>query len=198
MQTTDSVMEDCLNFPHWYALYTRPRFEKKVDFTLRKKGLESYLPLQTIFRQWSDRRKKIEEPLFSGYVFVRIPLRDRIFAVQTDGVVRMVSFNGTPSPIPDAEINAIKNILERADCFETTQYLAIGNRVEVIRGPFKGVRGLLSEHRGRKRLLIGIEQIRQAISVEVSEADVHPLREKEIKAHGHDNNASREHRLACF
>jgi transcription antitermination factor NusG len=168
-------MEDRRNFPRWYALYTRPRFEKKVDLTLRKKGLESYLPLHTVFRRWSDRRKKIEEPLFSGYVFVRIPLSERICAVQTDGVVRMVSFNGTPSPIPDEEINAIRNILEQTDSFETTQYLAIGNRVEVIRGPFKGIRGLLIEYRGRKRLLIGIEQIRQAISVEVSEFDVHPV-----------------------
>jgi transcription antitermination factor NusG len=175
-------MEDRLDFSRWYALYTRPRFEKKVDSTLRKKGLESYLPLQTVFRQWSDRRKKIEEPLFSGYVFVKIPLRARICAVQTDGVVRMVSFNGTPSPIPDEEINAIKNILERADSFETTQYLAIGNRVEVIRGPFKGIRGLLIEHRGRKRLLVGIEQIRQGISVEIGESDVHPVTDQSTDA----------------
>jgi transcription antitermination factor NusG len=94
----------------------------------------------------------------------------------------MVSFTGIPSPIPDEEINAIKNILERADAFETTQYLAIGNRVEVIRGPFKGIRGRLIEHRGRKRLLVGIEQIRQAISVEVSEFDILSLTDQSADA----------------
>ncbi|MFQ5710087.1 MAG: transcription termination/antitermination NusG family protein, partial [bacterium] len=88
------------NSSHWYALYTRPRFEKKVDLLLQEKGLESYLPLHTVLRRWSDRWKKVEEPLFSCYVFVRILLSQRIHAVQTDGVVRIVSFTGTPSPIP--------------------------------------------------------------------------------------------------
>jgi transcription antitermination factor NusG len=168
-------MENRPIFHHWYALYTRPRFEKKVDSMLRKKGLESYLPLHTVFRRWSDRWKKIEEPLFSGYVFVRIPLEERISAVQTVGVVRMVSFTGTPSPIPDEEINAIKKVLNQAVPFEASDYLPIGQMVEVMRGPLQGIRGRLIEHRGRKRLLVGIEQIRQAISVEVNEFDVCPV-----------------------
>lgn len=171
----DPVFEERQTVAHWYAFYTRPRFEKKVDLMLREKGLESYLPLRTVHRRWSDRWKKVEQPLFSCYVFVKIALRDKIYAVQTDGVVRMVSFNGTPSPIPDDEINAVKNVLEHADSFETTHYLAIGQMVEVIRGSLEGIRGTLVEHRGQKRLLVAIEQIRQAISVEVSEMDVQPL-----------------------
>lgn len=171
----DSVTEDRCNVTHWYALYTRPRFEKKVDLKLREKGLESYLPLHTVLRRWSDRWKKVELPLFSCYVFVRIPLREKVYAVQTYGVVRMISFNGTPSPIPDEEIKAVKKILEGADSFETSHYLALGERVEVIRGPLEGIRGRLIEHRGQRRLLVGIEQIRQGISIEIDERDVIPV-----------------------
>lgn len=163
---------DVLN---WYALYTRPRFEKMVDSLLCEKGLESYLPLQTFRRQWSDRKKKVQEPLFSCYVFVRVASQQRMHAVETRGVVRMVSFNGTPSRIPDDEINALKGVLEKADFFEPAPYLAVGQMVEVIRGPFKGIRGRLTQHRGQKRLLVGIEKIRQAIRVEVDGSEVRPL-----------------------
>ena len=161
--------------PKWYALYTRPRFEKKVDLNLKKKGFESYLPLLTVLRRWSDRWKKVGEPLFSCYVFVRVPLKERVYAMQTDGVVRMVSFNGLPSPIADHEISAVKKILEETDFFESTHFLAIGQRVEVIRGPLEGVLGRLTERRGQKKLLVGIEQIGQGISVEVSENDLQAI-----------------------
>lgn len=168
-------MEDLRNISHWYALYTRPRFEKKVDSLLREKGLESYLPLRTVLRQWSDRKKKIREPLFSCYVFVRVTSREFIYAVQTDGVVRMVSFNGPPAPIPDQEIETLKKILEKTDSFEMAPYVAFGQTVEVIRGPFAGIRGYLLEHHRDRKLLIGIEQIRQAISIEVNDSDVRPV-----------------------
>lgn len=176
MKMIEAVMEDLRNVPQWYALYTRPRFEKTVNLKLQEKGLESYLPLRTVLRQWSDRRKKVEVPLFSCYVFVRIPLRQKIYAVQTHGVVRMVSFSGNPLPIPDEEIKAVKGILERSDSFETSQYLALGQIVKVIRGPFEGIRGRLIENRGHKRLLVGIEQIRQTISVEIQADFVKPLK----------------------
>ena len=178
----DPVVEERQTVAHWYALYTRPRFEKKIDLKLREKGLESYLPLHTVRRRWSDRWKKVEQPLFSCYVFVKIALRDKIYVVQTHGVVRMVSFNGTPSPIPDVEINAVKNVLEHADSFETTHYLAIGQMVEVIRGSLEGIRGRLVEHRGQKRLLVAIEQIRQAITIEVNEFDVQPVAQQDVDA----------------
>jgi transcription antitermination factor NusG len=143
-----------------------------VDSELREKGLTSYLPLQTVMRRWSDRWKKIQEPLFRCYVFVRIPLKDRIRAVQTTGVVRMVCFNGTPSPIPDAEMNAVRRILDHDLPFEPAQFLAVGQTVEVIRGALEGIRGKLIQRRGQRRLLVGIEKIGQGISVEIAEMDV--------------------------
>ena len=167
--------------PHWYALYTRPRFEKRVDARLRERGLESYLPLQTVRRRWSDRWKNVEFPLFSGYVFVRITLRQVWHAVQTDGVMRLVSFNGQPSPIPDYEIEAVRQVVSGNVPFDCVDYLAVGERVEVVSGPLRGVRGRLLERRGNRKLLVGIEQIRQALSVEVHEFEVRRLPEPEFK-----------------
>jgi len=158
--------------PHWYALYTRPRFEKKIDQSLKEKKVESYVPLQTVVRQWSDRRKKVLEPLFTCYVFVRIPWKSRMLAVQTHGVIRMVSFGNGPSPIPDEEIDAIRRILEGGHPFEKVDFLEPGQRVEVVHGVFAGLRGRLIEYRGRRRLLIAIEQIRQGLCVEVNDWDV--------------------------
>ena len=169
-------MNDLRESTHWYALYTRSHFEKKVNFMLQEKGLESYLPVHTVLRRWSDRWKKIEEPLFSCYVFVRMPFQQRMLAVQTDGVVRIVSFTGNPAPIPDSEIDAVRKVLERCDNYETTQLLPIGQPVEVIRGSLAGVQGRLIEHRGQSRLLVGIQQIGQALSVEIHSADVQPVR----------------------
>jgi len=153
--------------PRWFALYTRARFERKVERELQEKGLESYLPLHTVIRQWSDRKKKMQAPLFSCYVFVRLPTKQRMRAVATDGVVRMVGFNGQPSPIPDAEIEAIRRILANDIPFEPMPYMPIGQKVEVMYGPFAGLRGRLMEYRGQRRLVVGIEQIKQCISVEM-------------------------------
>ncbi|MFQ5753333.1 MAG: UpxY family transcription antiterminator [bacterium] len=179
-----SFSDNMRNVPHWYALYTRPRFEKKVDSILQEKRLESYLPLQTTLRRWSDRWKKITEPLFSCYVFVRIPLREKVLAIQTRGVVRMVMFNSTPSPIPDFEIYTLKNILQKTDRIEPVPYLKIGQMVEVVNGPFEGIRGRLIEQRGRKKLVVGIEQLKQAISIEVNAFDLRLVTDQSGKAKG--------------
>ncbi|MFQ5676744.1 MAG: UpxY family transcription antiterminator [bacterium] len=173
--TREDNTHDLRHTPRWYALYTRPRFEKKVDLKLREKGLESYLPLHTVRRRWSDRWKNVKEPLFSCYVFVRIAQIQRIYAVQTHGVVRLVAFSEGPAPIPDHEIEAIKRILEGTDSFETNPYLTIGQMVKVIHGPLEGIQGRLVERRGRKCLIVGIEQIKQSISVEIGEHDVQPI-----------------------
>ena len=92
--------------------------------------------------------------------------------MQTAGVVRMVSFNGRPAAIPDEEIESLRRVLSGGLDFETVPYLTMGEKVEVIRGPFKGIRGRLLERRGQCRLVVGIEQIKQAVSVEVFGGDV--------------------------
>lgn len=126
------------------SVHTSQIRKKKLHFSFRRRGLENFLLIHTVSRRWSDRWKKVEEPLFSCYVFVRIPLKERIYAIQTHGVVHMVSFNGVPSPIRDQEMNVLKKILEESDSVENTDFLMSGQPVEVVRGPFAGIQGRLN------------------------------------------------------
>jgi len=176
MDIPGTDVSQAIDVPRWHALYTRARFEKKVDFLLKQKGLESYLPLQNVVRQWSDRKKTVEMPLFSCYVFVHIPQRQHELAVQTYGVVRMVGFNGRPSVILDEEIEAIRRVLKEVPVVEPVAYLRSGRRVEIVRGPLMGLRGRLVEMRGSHRFIIAIEEIQQALSIEIDISDVRPVR----------------------
>ena len=95
-------MEDKRRESHWYALYTRPRVEKRVASILEEKEIRAFLPTRSVMRQWSDRKKVVEEPLFPSYVFVFADLAERYCSLQSTGVVRMVQFNGKPARIPDS------------------------------------------------------------------------------------------------
>jgi len=162
-----------LNFvPNWFALSTKARHEKKVYSQLVQKGITSYLPLQTFHRRWSDRYKKVQEPLFSCYIFVKIALRDRLQVLQTDGVVRFVSFNGIPATIPEDQIEAIKTILDHNLQIERVDYLTPGQKIEVIQGPLKGIKGILAEVKNSRRLVIRIDSIMQAISIDIDYRDI--------------------------
>ncbi len=166
---------------HWYALYTRPRFEKKVAKRLQDAGFEAWLPMQTVVRQWSDRKKKIEVPLFSSYVFIRTETSQLYNAVQTDGVARTVHFNGAPAVIRDEQIEMIQKILIGPDAFDVRdRSYAKGEEVRVIYGPLKGSTGRWINWRGKKRVCLELEQLHQVILVEVPAAYIEkiPMTEK--------------------
>ena len=156
----------------WYALHTRAHHEKKVKTRLTEKGITNYLPLKTVYRRWSDRYKKVQEPLFSCYIFVKIALKNRLPVLQTNGTVNLVSFNGIPSPIPEDQINAIKTILERKQIIDYADYFTPGKQVKVVQGPLKGLQGTLIENKNNNRLIISIDGIQQAISVEINPHDL--------------------------
>ncbi|MDZ7265551.1 MAG: UpxY family transcription antiterminator [candidate division KSB1 bacterium] len=158
--------------PHWYAVSTRARHEKKVFQQLLQKGVTSFLPLQTFHRRWSDRYKTIQEPLFSCYVFVKIALQDRLPVLQTDGVVRLVAFNNVPATIPESQIAAIRTILETKQTIEKTDYLIPGQRIQVIQGPLKGIRGILAQIKNQYRLVVRLDSIMQAIAVDIDCRDI--------------------------
>ena len=158
--------------PFWYALSTKARHEKKVFDRFQLKGIESYLPLQTIHRRWSDRYKKVQEPLFSCYVFVKIALKDRLPVLQTDGVVRLVSFKGIPATIPDDQLAAIKIVLKEKEDIQRIDYLTPGKKVEVSQGPLKNVRGVLINIKNKHRLVLRLYGIMQAISVDIDYRDI--------------------------
>lgn len=165
----------------WYALYTRPRFEKKVADLLEKAGHEVWLPLQTVVRQWSDRKKKVEIPLFSSYVFIHTEMSDLYEAVQTDGVARTVHFNGAPAVIRDEQIELIRKILIGPDAFEVSERnYEKGDPVEVVLGPLKGSRGRWVKWKGKKRVSLELEQLNQVILVDVPAAYIKKIRTNEL------------------
>ncbi len=152
----------------WYAIYTRPRYEKRVFEQLQKGGIDCYLPLQTTIRQWSDRKKKVSEPLFSCYLFVNITLKDYYRVLNTNGVVRYITFEGKAAPIPENQIRLIQNLLAMDyDISETMEFLPAGAKVEIKAGPLVGIIGELVEYAGRKRVIIRIDEICKSIWVNV-------------------------------
>lgn len=172
--------------PRWFACYTRARHEKKVDALLRERGHESYLPLVPRERQWHDRKKVVEFPLFPSYVFVRIR-RDGLSAVlSTPGVSTVVRFGGRPVPIPEEEIENVRRFTaalregEEGAEVESAPLVTEGQRVRVASGSFEGVRGIVIQRRGRDRVLIqvGVEAIRQGLKVEVPAEVLDPLEEE--------------------
>jgi transcription antitermination factor NusG len=128
----------------WYAIYTRPRWEKKVSNLLVQKGIESYCPLNKVRRKWSDRIKTVEEPLFKSYVFVRIEDEDRTEVRMTNGVVNFVYWNGKPAVIKEKEIQTIKRFLDE---FENVEAVKINpeERVRIISGPMMDQEGKVIE-----------------------------------------------------
>jgi transcription antitermination factor NusG len=151
----------------WYAIYVRSRFEKKVYAQLLRQNIETYLPLIEEVRLWSDRKKKVQEPLFKGYLFVRINIKAKLNVLRADGVVKFVGIRDRSSAIPDDQINCIKVLLHSVGAIRRVKYPTVGERVEVIGGPLRGIRGIVSQNRGSTRLVITIDAISRAFSVEV-------------------------------
>jgi transcription antitermination factor NusG len=159
----------------WYALRTRSRHEKRVREQLEARGIEPFLPLADRWRQWKDRRKRVAFPLFPGYCFARFPLSQRVAVLATQGVVQILGNSDGPVPVPEAEIEAVRRLVESTLPYDPHPYLKEGMQVEVIRGPLAGVRGLLLRKGARARLVIGVSLILQGASVELDAMDVAPV-----------------------
>lgn len=159
----------------WYALATRSRYEKKVASDLRANGFESFLPLIEEAHRWSDRKKKVLEPLFRGYVFIRTDLRSRVAILQTPGVVRFVGIRHRPSPVPDMQINWIRILIQAPDAVRRESYLEVGETVRIIAGPFRGVEGFVMKVKDSTRVVVSLSTIAQSVSVEVAPEFVEPI-----------------------
>ena len=157
--------------PHWYAVYTYPRHEKVVLTQLEQKAVEVFLPTFSVVSRWKDRRVRVTCPLFPGYLFTRIDLRNRIKVVNTPSVIRIVSFNGAPAPISDQEIDAVRMCLAAGN-IEPHPFIAVGERVRVRSGPFEGVSGIVIRRTNQCKLVVSIGLIHQSFALEISPADL--------------------------
>lgn len=143
----------------WLAIYTRPRWEKKVNLLLAEKGLESYCPLNKVRRRWSDRMKTVEEPLFKSYVFVKVSDADRTAVRMTTGAINFVYWNGKPAVIKEKEISAIKRFLDEYEYVEARPAeLKLNQRVRVTNGTLMDQEGRVLDIR-RKTAKVAIDSL---------------------------------------
>ena len=156
----------------WFAVWTRSRHEQAVRQQLEKKGLDAFLPTIPKWSRWKDRKKKIDWPLFPGYCFARFDAQERLSVLKCAGVVTIVSFDGEIAPIPDVEIDGIRTLVESDLQFDPCPLIREGTMVEVVHGPLKGVVGRLQRKGSHARLILAVDLIGQAVSVEVDAADV--------------------------
>ncbi len=157
---------------NWFALYTKPRHEFKAQMHLDAKGIENYLPTIVQIKKWSDRNKKITEPLFRGYIFIYADEKDRLNALQNPAIVRTVNFEGKPAVIPVWQIENLKiMIAENPEVFISDK-IEIGIKVRVTSGPFTGVIGVVKEYNKDTWLAISVDLLQRSILVRLSKDSV--------------------------
>jgi transcription antitermination factor NusG len=170
----DAGMGCTLSEPLWYAVYMNANHEKRVAEQLKHRYIEHLLPLYESIRRWKDRRVRLQMPLFPGYVFVRLALRDRLQVLQIPGVVDLVSFGGRPAPLREEEIHAIKICLDHGRRIEPHPYLQAGRRVQVKSGPLQGMEGIILRRKNGPRLILSFEHLMRSVAVEIEEIDLAP------------------------
>jgi transcription termination/antitermination protein NusG len=174
----------------WFAVWTRSRHEPLVRDQLALKGIEAYLPTVSRWSRWSDRKKRIDWPLFPGYCFARIMPDLRLRVLTCSGAVSIVSFNGAPAPIPDEEIEAIRRLVASGLTYESHPLLREGMMVQVVHGPLAGVVGRFVRKGTSTRLVLCVEMINAAVSVEIDDADVRVPPERTIALSPHASHGS--------
>lgn len=155
----------------WYPVYTNPRAEKKAYQALINKGLESYLPLHRQLKQWSDRKKWVEEPFIKSYLFVNIKERDQTEVLMTKGISRFIYFSGKIASMPNRQIDELKLLM--ASPFEleiTEEALQAGEKIMIKAGPLKGLIGEIISYHSQKQLVLRLENLGYSIIVHVAAA----------------------------
>jgi transcriptional antiterminator NusG len=157
----------------WFAIWTRSRHEQMVRDQLQRKRIEAFLPTITRWSRWKDRKKKIDWPLFPGYCFARFDPVDALPILKCTGVVNIVSFDGKPAAIPEIELDSIRLLVGSELQYDPCPMIHEGMMVSVVHGPLKGVVGrLVRKDAAKARLVLSVDLIGQAVSVEVDAADV--------------------------
>ena len=158
----------------WYALHTRPRHEKLVVQRLVERGVETFLPIVTETHRWSDRKKSVQLPLFSCYVFARfIPNRsERLQVLRVSGVLGLVGSQGEGTPIPDEQIDAVRTLVEGSVPWSSHPFLKIGQRVRIRSGALNGLEGVLVSRNGSDTLVISVDALQRSLAVRVEGYDL--------------------------
>jgi transcription antitermination factor NusG len=183
-ETQDLVCQG-ISIPQWFAVWTAPRHEKRVSERMTDRSIEVYLPVYTTERQWKKRAPiNLELPLFPGYVFVRIPRNARGKVLDTPGVYSIVGNGKQALPVPDTDIEALRSGLHLRKA-EPHPYLTVGERVSIRKGALAGLEGVLVRQKSQFRVVLTVETIMQAISVEVDLEDLVRVQESDTGGDSH-------------
>ena len=156
----------------WYVAYTSANHEKRVAQQLTWRSVEHFLPVYESVRRWKDRRVPLQLPLFPGYVFVRLALRDRLRVLAVPGVARLVGFDGRPTVVPAEDIEAIRACLEGKRDVQPHPYVQCGQRVRVLRGPLAGFSGIVLRQKNRTWFVVSFDVLERSVSVELEGTEV--------------------------
>ncbi len=165
------------NIESWYAVQTRPRHERIVAHRLGERGMTAFLPTVTEVHRWSDRKKTVELPLFSCYLFVKLmPSNEgRLRVLQVDSVLRFAGIRGLGTPIPDEQIDAVRTLVNKQLSCCSHPFLKIGQRVRIRGGALDGIEGILLSRNGDRTLIISVDAIQRSLAVRVEGYDVEPV-----------------------
>jgi transcriptional antiterminator RfaH len=158
----------------WYAVHTRPKHERAVAQKVQEQGIATFLPLITELRRWSDRKKKIELPLFSCYLFTRLlPTNEqRLRVLRVDGALQFVGMRGRGSPIPDDQIEAVRMIVNGPFPISSFPFIRTGQRVRIRNGALRGIEGTLQACNGEQSLIVSVDAIQKSLAVRVEGYDL--------------------------
>ena len=164
----------------WYAVYTKTNGEKKILKNLQNENIECYLPLSKKLKQWSDRKKWVEEPFFRNYLFVKVGRQEFFNVLSIPGVVSYVSFGGQPQRIPSEQISNIKKLIEQQEreVVLSRENIEKGQNAEVLIGPFKGLQGEVVKIYGNYRIVIRIEALGCSIYANISKNEINVIPSK--------------------
>lgn len=160
----------------WAVVYTRSRAEKQLQQLVSQQNVECYLPLQKRLRQWSDRKKWVEEPLFRSYLFVRISEKEYFKVLNTPGAVKYVSFGGEIATVREEEVSLIKGLLAAGVEIEVLEhFLPVGTQVQFKAGGLVGLRGELLTYKNKQQVVVRLDSIQHALMLTVSAAWLEPV-----------------------
>jgi transcription antitermination factor NusG len=161
----------------WYAVHVYPQNEKKVVSELERRGIKTFLPLRGECHRWSDRNKTVQVPLFPCYAFVHIVPSSQLRSVvrQTRRVIRLLSANDEPIPIPDSEIESIRNLAEGAASVTACDYLQAGQKVRVRGGCLDGLEGILDVRNGKRNLVLSVNLIQRSLAIGIEGYQIDPV-----------------------
>jgi transcription termination/antitermination protein NusG len=156
---------------NWFAVQVTPRHETKVDIGLGYRGCERFLPTCKVRRNWSDRVKTLQQPLFPGYLFCRTTAGLLGSVLATPGVIRVISFGGKPCPVADQEIADLQRALHSGRPMQPVPHLSLGQRVQIKAGPLAGITGIITHFKNQSRLVLCVDSIMKAVAIDIDACD---------------------------